>query len=278
MGSNIAFGLDELVRGKGAEGSGEEGVGTSQAFAADTSAGPVTVTLPALDGLEDGYLVRVYDSGSNASVNNITINDADAAELDVIAEDDGERWLVVVGGAWEVRGYLPGPSGGGGQQIYPIAIPTEFGGGMYTLDSEGDYNPGDLLILTAPGGYNGVFVFAVSGENIDGEGQIRLNGAMTIYLEATGSGYWHVAATSPDQRHQELAAGGDEITLPALADVPYGAVWEVVYNDTGNSDPVTIVSAEGYTISGEPISLSSIYDAAVFINTGYGSWQQYNKA
>lgn len=89
---------------------GGGGGAPAQAFAADTSGAPVTITLPALDGLEDGYIVRVYDSGSNAATNNITINDADAAELDVIDEDDGERWLVVVGGAWEVRGYLPGPS------------------------------------------------------------------------------------------------------------------------------------------------------------------------
>lgn len=183
-----------------------------------------------------------------------------------------------MGGFFGAIGGGSGGGGGGEQQIFPIKIETTFGGAMYTLDSEGDYNAGDLLIITAPGGYNGVFVFAASGENIDGEGQIRLNGAMTIYLEATGSGSWHVAATSPDQRHQELAAGGDEITLPALADVPYGAVWEVVYNDTGNRDPVTVVSTEGYTLSGEPISITTLYDACVFVNTGFGSWQQYNKA
>lgn len=86
------------------------GAPVAQTFEPDTSAGPVTVTLPALAGLEDGYIVRVYDAGSNAGTNNITINDADDVEVAVIDEDDGERYLVVVGGAWEVRGYLPGPS------------------------------------------------------------------------------------------------------------------------------------------------------------------------
>lgn len=109
MGNNIVWPLEAVAR-LGAGASGGESADTSETFAADTSGAPVTITLPALDGLEDGYLVRVYDSGSNASTNNVTINDADDVEVDVIDEDDGERWLVVVGGAWEVRGYLPVPA------------------------------------------------------------------------------------------------------------------------------------------------------------------------
>lgn len=85
-----------------------EGVApVAQTFSPDTSADPQTVTLPDVGGLPDGYIVRVVDAQGNASVNNITINDAEDAEVTVIDEDDGERYLVVAGGAWEVRGYLP---------------------------------------------------------------------------------------------------------------------------------------------------------------------------
>jgi hypothetical protein len=91
----------------------EGGAPVAQTFSPDTSADPQTVTLPDVGGLPDGYIVRVVDAQGNASVNNITINDAEDAEVTVIDEDDGERYLVVAGGAWEVRGYLPGGGGGG---------------------------------------------------------------------------------------------------------------------------------------------------------------------
>lgn len=180
-----------------------------------------------------------------------------------------------------IRQVLPveGEGGGGGEeQLYPVEIPTEYGGGMYTLPSEGDYPVGSFLILTAPGGNNGVYVFAAIGESIDGEMNLTMNGAMTIYLQATGTGSWHREATAPAQRVQELAEGGDSVVLPALADVPYGAVYEVVHNGTGNSTPVVVSSTEGTAIFGEPISIPDLYDARVFINTGFGSWQMYSKA
>lgn len=92
---------------------GTPSVPTSQTEAADTSGAPVAVTLPALAGLAEGYLVRVYDSATNAATNNVTINahaDDGGATVATISTDDGEAWCVVVAGVWEQRGSWPEPA------------------------------------------------------------------------------------------------------------------------------------------------------------------------
>lgn len=86
-----------------------------QTDAADTSGAPVTVTLPLLADIAEGYVVRVYDSGANATTNNVTINahaTDGGATVATIDTDDGEAYAVVVSGAWEQRGSWPEPVAG----------------------------------------------------------------------------------------------------------------------------------------------------------------------
>lgn len=90
---------------------GSGGPATSQTEAADTSSAPVDVVLPVLADIDDGYIVRVYDSTGNAAINNITIKSAPEdgdLTLGTIDENNGEQWWIK-NSVWEQRGLWPEP-------------------------------------------------------------------------------------------------------------------------------------------------------------------------